>query len=167
MKIGPRLVQIAIIIVSTAAFAADWEGHEQNLRGLEGAIRSLRAEITSKIQESSLTIEPEKKRALMAEIIHLEEELADEKEKMQNELRHIKYEHPERGQDFKSLSADFNLDLPALLSAAPHLERLLVESKALIQRVYGSSAGSSVRQPASSEQASSPEVTPPRWVLEK
>ena len=57
MKIGPRLVQIAIIIVSTAAFAADWEGHEQNLRGLEGAIRSLRAEITSKIQESSLTIE--------------------------------------------------------------------------------------------------------------
>ncbi len=166
MTLGARLTLIAIFIISPAIWAGDWHGHEQNLRGLEGAIRSLNSEISHKIQESSLTTDSSLKKTLMAEIVELERELQDEKEKMRSEVRHIKYGHPERGKDLRTLSADFNMNLPELLPATPQLERLLAESKSLLKRVYGT-VTDSFRGLASEAVAESDEATLPRWVLEK
>lgn len=162
-----RGLQIAtIILFGLSAYGADWSDHEQNLRGLEGRVQALRSEIATKMQQSALSADPAHKRVLMAEIEVLEEELEGEMEKMQLELKHVKYEHPERGQELHFSASDFNLILPPKIHSTQHLERLLSEAQDLLQRAYGSTVEAA--RSLASEVASRPlPPADPRWVLEK
>lgn len=164
MKIASTFL-IALLLLTGGAMAAEWGDHEQNLMGLGTRIHALRTGLSGLLQQSALTVDPEVKRALMAEILKIENELRTETEKMNRELEHIRYEHPERGQDFKPLVTEFNLELPDILSASPRLDELLKESKELVEMLYGISF--SPERTIASE-VSAPKPAPaPRWVLEK
>lgn len=175
MRFGARLCFILIFGVVGSAWAGDWRIHQSSMGGKQRKMKSLEAEIGELILQKRDTEDPDAIRSITASMAQKHAELEKVAQEYREELLHIRFKHPEQGDEsdrrypryrlkvLKEMETDFGLDAKldrlrdrmhrtfGLKKSEPSDDDELVSSPGLVPTPSADNGGDHQREPAQTE----------------
>lgn len=99
---------ILILFISTISIAGSYYSHTIEMETLEGKIRTNQRKMLALIEEKKHTTNPEKIQEILAQIVESHKTATKALKKLRELKNHVKYEHPEKGQEVEEKYRRYN-----------------------------------------------------------
>lgn len=144
----------------SVGLAGDWNAHQQKIGTMNSKIASYESEIHELIEHKNAMEDANEARAVVDQISHAHKELQKVAKEREDELAHMRFKHPEKGELTERQYMRYRVKTLEELEAEPGLEGKLDRIKRVVEIKYrvepkekgpSSDPGSLLRNPASSQ----------------
>lgn len=101
MRLHKWIWAISLLVTSVYVSADPWNVHERNIRVYEKKIAKHQDMIRAAVKSKKETRDSEEVKKLVKDMLVEHESLQEQLEKRDKEIKHMRFRHPEKGQEFE------------------------------------------------------------------
>ncbi len=135
--LGSLLVVLSLGLAVPRAFAGDWRAHQASLGSKQGKMKAAEAEIEDLIHQKKGAEDPDEVTRLTGALAERHEGLARAAQEYREERLHVRFKHPERGDESERKYPRYQLKTLKEMEAGHGLDAKLDGLRERLRRTFG------------------------------